>query len=84
MRINQSARSTQGICHEKHYDLSKSRPNPYGRKAKRQLTIRLDEATIQHFKDLAGSTGVPCQNRINLYPRDCAAEKKRLKMEWPT
>ena len=67
---------------KKRYDFSKSKPNPYVRKAKRQLTIRLDEATIEYFKDLAGSTGIPYQNLINLYLRDGAAEKKRLKMEW--
>lgn len=67
---------------KKRYDFSKSKPNPYIRKAKRQVTIRLDEATIQYFKDLAGGTGIPYQNLINLYLRDCAAEKKRLKMEW--
>jgi predicted DNA binding CopG/RHH family protein len=67
---------------KKHYDFTKSKPNPYIRKAKRQVTIRLDEATIQYFKNLAGRTGIPYQNLINLYLRDCAAEKKRLKMEW--
>lgn len=67
---------------KKHYDFSKSRPNPYVRKAKRSVTIRLDEETVQYFKDLAGGVGIPYQNLINLYLRDCAAEKKRLKMEW--
>lgn len=67
---------------KKHYDFSKSQPNPYIRKAKRQVTIRLDEETIQYFKGLSGGTGIPYQNLINLYLRDCAAEKKRLKMEW--
>ncbi len=67
---------------KKHYDFTKSKPNPYIRKAKRQVTIRLDEATIQYFKNLAGGTGIPYQNLINLYLRDCAAEKKWLKMEW--
>ncbi len=37
---------------KKHYDFSKSKPNPYIRKAKRQVTIRLDEATIQYFRAL--------------------------------
>jgi uncharacterized protein (DUF4415 family) len=66
----------------KHYDFSKSRPNPYVRKAKRSVRIRLDEDTVQSFKVLAGGTGIPYQNLINLYLRDCAAEKKRLKMQW--
>jgi predicted DNA binding CopG/RHH family protein len=67
---------------KKHYDFSRSKPNPYIRKAKRQVTIRLDEGTIVYFKGMAARAGIPYQNLINLYLRDCAAERKRLKMEW--
>ena len=67
---------------KKHYDFSHSKPNPYIRKAKRQVTIRLDEGTIVYFKGMAARAGIPYQNLINLYLRDCAAERKRLKMEW--
>jgi predicted DNA binding CopG/RHH family protein len=67
---------------KKHYDFSASKANPYIRKTKRQVTIRLDEATIAYFKGLATRAGIPYQNLINLYLRDCAAERKRLKMEW--
>jgi predicted DNA binding CopG/RHH family protein len=67
---------------KKHYDFSNSKPNPYIRKAKRQVTIRLDEATIAYFKGLSTRAGIPYQNLINLYLRDCANERKRLKMEW--
>jgi len=38
---------------KKHYDFSKSVRNPYLSKAKKQLTIRLDEDTIEYFKALA-------------------------------
>jgi uncharacterized protein (DUF4415 family) len=64
------------------YDFSKSIPNPYIRKAKRQVTIRLDVDTIDYFKALSGSTSIPYQNLINLYLRDCAAERKTLKLDW--
>lgn len=67
---------------KKQYDFSTSKPNPYVRSRKKQITIRLDGATIEYFKALAGRTGIPYQNLINLYLRDCAAEKKRLRMEW--
>ena len=67
---------------KKHYDFTKSKPNPYLRSAKRQITIRLDVSTIDYFKDLSKSSGIPYQNLINLYLRDCAAEKKRLKLDW--
>ena len=67
---------------KKHYDFTGSKPNPYIKKAKKQVTIRLDESTIAYFKGLATGAGIPYQNLINLYLRDCAAERKRLKMEW--
>jgi hypothetical protein len=64
------------------YDFTKSKPNPYVRTAKRQITIRLDVSTIDYFKDLSKRSGIPYQNLINLYLRDCASEKKRLKLDW--
>jgi len=39
----------------KEYDFSKARKNPYARRLKRQVTIRLDEQTIRYFQGhLAG------------------------------
>ena len=66
----------------KEYDFSKSRRNPYARHFKRQVTIRLDDKAISYFKDLAEETGIPYQNLINLYLRDCAAKKKKLSLNW--
>ena len=67
---------------KKHYDFSKSKANPYIRAPKKQVTIRLDTTTIAYFKELSIGTGIPYQNLINLYLRDCAVEKKRLKLGW--
>lgn len=39
------------------YDFSKSKPNPYAKKLKKQVTIRLDEDTIEYFKGLAKDKG---------------------------
>lgn len=66
----------------KPYDFSKSVRNPYLSKAKKQLTIRLDEDTIKHFKSLAEQSGIPYQNLINLYLRECAESGKKLSMKW--
>jgi len=66
----------------KNYDFSKARRNPYARRLKRQVTIRLDEATISYFTALASETGIPYQTLINLYLRDCAASKKKLALNW--
>jgi len=37
----------------KEYDFSKARKNPYARRRKRQVTIRLDEQTIRYFKAIS-------------------------------
>jgi uncharacterized protein (DUF4415 family) len=60
----------------------KSRKNPYANRLKKQITIRLDDNTIEYFKDLAGETGFSYQALINLYLRDCAENHKKLKVEW--
>ena len=60
----------------KHNDFSKGRSNPYARRLKRQITLRLDEATITYFRSLSEETAIPYQSLINLYLRECAASKK--------
>jgi hypothetical protein len=62
----------------KHYDFTNARPNPYAKRLKKPVTIRLDEATISYFKALAEETELPYQSLINLYLRDCAAQERRL------
>jgi len=66
----------------KNYDFSKSIANPYARKLKRQITIRLDEATIAYFKNMAEDKGLPYQGLINLYLRDCAQSHRNLNLQW--
>ena len=66
----------------KSYDFSKGKKNPYASRLKKQVTIRLEEATIAYFKSLAQDLGIPYQTLINLYLRDCAATSKRLAIEW--
>jgi uncharacterized protein (DUF4415 family) len=66
----------------KEYGFSKGRRNPYAQRLKRQVTIRLDERTIEYFKSLSKESGIPYQTLINLYLRDCAASQKRLSMSW--
>ena len=64
------------------YDFSKSVKNPYAKRLKKQITIRLDEETISYFKTMAEDKGIPYQSLINLYLRDCAAEHRELKTRW--
>jgi predicted DNA binding CopG/RHH family protein len=68
----------------KQYDFSKARRNPYAKRLKQQITIRLDKPTVEYFKDLAGETGIPYQTLINLYLRDCAVSGRKLSMRWKT
>jgi predicted DNA binding CopG/RHH family protein len=67
---------------KKEYDFSKARPNPYARRLKRSVTIRLDETTLTYFKSLAEETGIPYQTLINSYLRDCANAGRRPAMQW--
>lgn len=67
-----------------HYDFStlKGRRNPYLKYLKRPVTIRLDLGAVAYFKALAEKTGIPYQNLINLYLRDCAEHRRKLKINW--
>ena len=57
----------------------KGEKNPYIKQLKQPVTIRLDKDTVGYFKSLATELGVPYQNLINLYLRDCAMSHRRLK-----
>ena len=64
------------------YDFSGARKNPYAKRLKKRVTIRLDEPTVEYFKGLAEDTGIPYRTLINLYLRDCAESKRELSFEW--
>lgn len=61
----------------KSYDFSKAKRNPYAKRLKRQLTIRLDAETIEYFKSLSREFGAPYQTLMNMYLRECATSKRR-------
>ncbi len=67
-----------------HYDFSKmkGRKNPYAKLLRQPVTIRLDRDTVAYFKSMAVKTGLPYQQLINLYLRDCAVNDRELHMEW--
>ncbi|MEK6804340.1 MAG: BrnA antitoxin family protein [Nitrospirota bacterium] len=66
------------------YDFSKMKGqrNPYRKQLKQPITIRLDKTTVAYFKGLADEIGMPYQNLINLYLRDCALSQKKLDLRW--
>ena len=60
----------------------KSRKNPYAKRLKEQITIRLDSRTIDYFKKLSEETGFSYQTLINLYLMDCAENEKKPMVQW--
>jgi uncharacterized protein (DUF4415 family) len=66
----------------KVYDFSKARKNPYARRLKKQITLRIDRPTVEYFRSLSDSSGIPYQTLINLYLRECAVNRRKLTMEW--
>ena len=67
---------------KKEYDFSRARKNPYAKRLKKQITIRLDKPTIEYFKGVAELSGIRYQTLINLYLRECAQKGRKLSMEW--
>lgn len=67
-----------------HYDFGKMKgvKNPYVKRLKQPITIRLDKTTVAYFKALATDLGMPYQNLINMYLRDCALNHRKLNMKW--
>ena len=67
-----------------HYDFStmKGQKNPYAKRLKQPVTMRLDKPTVAYFKSLAEELGMPYQSLINLYLRDCALNQKKLELKW--
>jgi len=66
----------------RQYGFSKARLNPYAKRLKKQVTIRLDEQTLHYFKALAKETGMVYQTLINLYLRDSAVTRRKPSMKW--
>lgn len=64
------------------YDFTNAQKNPYAKKLKKQISIKLDVDTIDYFKEQSIDTGIPYQTLINLYLSDCAAQKKKLNVSW--
>jgi uncharacterized protein (DUF4415 family) len=66
----------------KEYDFTNAKPNPYVKKLRKQISIRIDVDTIDYFKMKAEETGIAYQNLINLYLTDCAIHKKNVNIVW--
>ena len=60
----------------------KGRKNPYAKRLKKQITIRLGVDIIDHFKQLSKETGIPYQTLINLYLSECVVKEKKPVLSW--
>lgn len=68
----------------KEYDFSKipGKKNPYAKRLKKRITIRLGIDAIEYFKQMSKTTGIPYQSLINSYLTDCARNQKKLVLNW--
>jgi uncharacterized protein (DUF4415 family) len=64
------------------YDFANAVRNPYIKKEKKAVTIRLENDVVDYFKTMSTETGIPYQNLINLYLRDCAEHRRKLSLVW--
>lgn len=62
------------------YDIQNLNPrkNPYTKVAKKAITIKVSETTLDYFKDMSQEIGVPYQTLMNFYLDECVREKKRI------
>ncbi|MBU1344403.1 MAG: BrnA antitoxin family protein [Proteobacteria bacterium] len=67
---------------EYEFENMKGRKNPYSKNLKKQVTIRIGVDIIEYFKNQAEETGVPYQNLINLYLRDCVQSNRKISLNW--
>ncbi len=64
------------------YDFSEAIVNPYIKPQKSSVTIRLDNSTVEYFKQLSEEIHMPYQTLINAFLTDCATRKMRPNLEW--
>lgn len=66
------------------YNIAKLNPrkNPYTNRLKKQVTIKIDNDTIDYFKEQSEKSGLPYQTLINLYLSDCVSHNRKLNLSW--
>lgn len=67
-----------------HYDLTKMKgeKNPFAKRLKKQISIRIGVDTLEYFKKMSEETGIPYQNLIDSYLADCAEKHLKLQTKW--
>ncbi|MEW6509130.1 MAG: CopG family antitoxin [Bacteroidota bacterium] len=67
---------------KKEYNFSDSIKNPYVKKLKKQISIRIEKETVEYFKKLASEIDIPYQNLMNMYLRECAQNNFKPNIHW--
>ncbi|MCQ2089163.1 MAG: BrnA antitoxin family protein [Fibrobacter sp.] len=58
-----------------NYDFSKGIQNPFAKKLKKTICIKLDDDVIEYFKTLSEKVGVPYQGLINMFLQQAKNQK---------
>ena len=66
----------------RHYDFANAIKNSYARRLKKQVTLRLEQDTLEYFKGIAVESDIPYQKLINLFLRECAEQHKKPSIRW--
>ena len=64
------------------YDFSNGIRNPYIKMLKKQVTININNDTIDYFKAMSQENGIPYQTLINMYLADCVKNQRKLQLAW--
>ena len=67
---------------KEEYDFSNSIKNPYAKRVKKQISIKIESDTIDYFKELAQKVGIPYQNLMNSYLTECALKHVEPELKW--
>ena len=67
---------------KKEYDFSQSVKNPYVKKLKKQISISIENDTVEYFKKVASKTVIPYQNLMNMVLRECAEKNMKPNIQW--
>ncbi|MDR2543077.1 MAG: BrnA antitoxin family protein [Treponema sp.] len=66
----------------KEYDFSNAMPNPYIKKLRKQVAVKIDAPIVDYFKKQANILGMAYQSLISMYLADCIANKKTATIAW--
>lgn len=63
---------------EYDFENMKGHKNPYASKLKQQITIKVETDILEYFQNQSKETGIPYQELIHLYLRDCVVSNRKL------